>query len=280
MQAVLWVAVVTGVPFLVVLGVMLMQMKPVTQIELSMARCCFVVSALLLEIATIVSLFTSTLQIWIKVPSALAVSALILWLVYYLNNWAGHRAGTQRGALLLGSLNVDYDWTTEQISARLLFFNNDSITRFVLSVSFIYRPSKAAQGFQLFYSGTSDPDPLLGHVDPIRVAPHMPEIKQYSTRIPSDKFRVIGAQAGVNVAFTLPGRGHSSSSVIPVLEVGNANLTVPSLQMPQIAELPLDSISDAARVEEIITKYRASIRPEGFRAKCRAAFLRMVWLDY
>jgi hypothetical protein len=278
MQTALWGITGIVVPFFVILGVMLMQTIPLTQIELSMARFCFVASGFLLEGAIVVSAFATQLSIWVKLAFAAVPSAGILGLLYCLDNWARRRVERQRGDLLFTRLNFDYDRDTKQLSARLMFFNDDSITRFVISVGFIYRSNRTQQGFEVFSTGT-ETDLFLGHVDPVRIAPNTPEIRQYSAKVANDKLSVIGAQAGVLITFSLPGRGYTSATVV-LLEVMPSNLTLPSFQLPDIADLSLDSISEATRIASIIADHRAATQPTGFFAKSRTMFWRVLRLDH
>jgi hypothetical protein len=257
---------------------MLMQVKPVTPVELSMARFCFVASAILLEAATVASVFATPLSIWVKIAFAAIPSGGILGLLYWLDKWARQRVEGQRGDLLFTSLNFNYDRGTGQLSARLMFFNDDSVPRFVISVGFIYRSSKIQQGFEVYPTGT-ETDLFLGHVDPVRIAPNTSEIKQYSTKLASDKLSAVGAQAGVLITFSWPGRGHTSATVL-LLEVTPSNLTLPAFEFPEVSDLSLDSISDAARIASIIAEYRTAIQPKGLLAKSRAMFLRVLTLDY
>jgi len=255
-----------------------MQTTPTTRVELTMARCCFLPSAALLVVAIAISVFTARWSLWMQIPSTLIPAAGILATFYFLDKWARQRVERQRGDLLFTRLNFDYDRDTEQLSARLMFFNDDSITRFVISVGFIYRANKTEQSFEVFPSGI-ETDLFLGHVDPVKILPDNPEIKQYSVKISRDKLSVVGAQAGVLITFSLPGQGYTSATVV-LLEVTPSHLTLPGLQFPDVADLSLDSNSDAARIASIIAEYRYAIQPRGFLAKSRAMFRRLITLDY
>lgn len=160
----------------------------------------------------------------------------------------------QRGDLHLTVLNLDYEDKAGELIADLMFFNNDSIQRTVLGVTFLYRKSASQQGYDFIATGPISA-PFIGHINPVNIAAGGSETRHYSAPVDPGRIKAAGAQFGFLITFTIPERGDESATVMPALEVvKTGTLSIPSLQMPHIKNLSLDSIRDSKQLDAIIER--------------------------
>jgi hypothetical protein len=159
-----------------------------------------------------------------------------------------------RGDLLLTVLNIDYEEKAGELVADLMFFNNDTIQRTVLGVTFLYRNSASEKGYD-FYATGPDSAPFIGHINPVNIAPAGSETRHYAATVNLSRIRTVGAQFGLLISFTIPERGDESATVMPVLEVvKTGDLITPSLQMPHIKNRSLDSMRDSKQLDVILAR--------------------------
>lgn len=154
------------------------------------------------------------------------------------------------GDLRLSVLHFDYNRDSEKLEAQLMFSNDDALSqRTVIGVNFIYRASSSESGFEVYHTGTMDAI-FIGHIDPVMLPPRAEGIRKYEAAVPRSKFDVIGAQAGLNITFSVPARPNDNANVI-AMEIVESNLTTPARNYPHIERLSLDSISMARQLESL-----------------------------
>ncbi|MEY2506230.1 MAG: hypothetical protein QOH01_559 [Verrucomicrobiota bacterium] len=159
-----------------------------------------------------------------------------------------------RGHLHLTVLNLDYENSAREIIADLLFFNNDSIERTVIGVTFLYRRSASEKGYEFYASGPNSA-PFVGHINPLKIAAGGTETCHYSATIDPDRLQWNGAQIGLLITFTIPERGDESATVIPAMQVvKTGKLSTSSLSMPSIKNRSLDNIRDSRQLDAILEK--------------------------
>jgi hypothetical protein len=116
-----------------------------------------------------------------------------------------YRVESARGDLLLTVRHFDYDESDGQLCATLAFYNNDSISRNVLGVSFLHRPTADHTGYHRWETGPHDAL-WIGHLDEIKLPPQAEETKRYRSVAPAKITPEIinrpGAQSGLYVSFT------------------------------------------------------------------------------
>jgi hypothetical protein len=271
----MWAIVGIVVPFLVVLGVMFMQMHPCGEAEFRLARLCFVTSALILEVATLVSVIPLNQSPLTRLAIMAVVSILILRALHYSNCWIRARANTAeaaRGDLRLTVLHCDYDDSAGELIARLMFFNADSVQRTVIGVGFLYRASKAEKGWEFHSTGPYDA-PFIGHIDPIKLVPKSEEIRTYRAQANPDRFNKEGAQIGLHVTFSVPGR-HTDSAHVIAMEIVPSK---PARHFPKVENVSLDEIGDSKKIAELIQRTMSS-PPESVWSRFRGRVISL--LDY
>jgi hypothetical protein len=161
---------------------------------------------------------------------------------------------SSRGHLHLTVLSLNYENDAREVVADLMFFNNDSIERTVIGVTFLYRKSESEKGYDFYASGPNSA-PFVGHINPVKIAPGCTETRHYSAVIDPARLQLIGAEIGLLITFTIPERGDESATVMPAMQVvKTGDLLTPSLQMPFIKNRSLDSIRDSKQIDAILEK--------------------------
>jgi hypothetical protein len=159
-------------------------------------------------------------------------------------------------------LHFDYNRDTGKLEAQLMFSNDDALSqRTVIGVNFIYRARSSDSGFEVYPTGNTDAV-FIGHIDPIKLLPRAEEIQKYEASVPKEKFDLVGAQAGLNITFSVPACPTDNANVI-AMEIVPSNLVTPARSYPHIERLSLDSISTGRELESL--RAAAISRRVGFR---------------
>ena len=183
--------------------------------------------------------------------ASISIARLILAPFWVYEETRRERDALVRGDLRLSVLHFDYNRSSEKLEAQLMFSNDDALSqRTIIGVNFIYRASSSDSGFEVYHTGTMDAF-FIGHIDPIRLPPRAEEIQKYEAPVPRSKFDIIGAQAGLNITFSVPARPTDNANVI-AMEIVESNLTNPARNYPHIERLSLDSISMARQLESML----------------------------
>jgi hypothetical protein len=194
--------------------------------------------------------------------------------IWCLRVYLKDRPGPVRGDLHVTVLNFAYEDKAGEIIADLMFFNNDSIQRTIIGVTFLYRKSESEKGYEFIASGPNSA-PFIGHINPVNIAPGSNETRHYSATFDPTRIKVVGAQVGLLITFTIPERGDESATVMPAMQVvKTGDLSTPSLQMPIIRNLSLDSIRDSKQIDAIVGRLALQQHSERsiFRKMCDRLF--------
>jgi hypothetical protein len=194
---------------------------------------------------------------WLPLVLFILAVGWIGW-IHYCDKTAKAKAAATRGDLYLTVRNFDYDASNGQLYATLNFYNDDSMTRSILGVNFLYRKS-AGTNFHLYHTGP--PDTLwIGHLDEVKLPPKSEETKHYRSIPPKIAPELInrpGAQSGLNISFTNAKRQTDHAVVMAMENPPASEHLLVSRSWPTIENLSLDSIRDSLQLEEAKRKWDA-----------------------
>jgi hypothetical protein len=187
---------------------------------------------------------------WLPLVLSLIFAGLWFWLRKEANKKTSDAETKAKGGeLFLNVLNFDYDNSHQQLVSNLQFYNDDTVERIVLSVTFLYRPAASAQVYSLFLSGPNC-EGLLGHIDSMHISPKANQVRRYVSHktVDQSKFKD-GAQAGLLIAFTIPGREEDFAYVMPLMQMRQGGgWAGPSRPFPS-RSISLDSIGQSKMIE-------------------------------
>ncbi len=201
------------------------------------------------------------------------IAARIYWaiviaslLIAFFRAWqkaCRERDALARGDLRITILHFDYNEETGKLESQIMFSNDDVISqRTIIGVNFIYRVNSSESGFEVFATGPSRSF-FIGHIDPVPLSPRAEEIRRYEASVPSSKFAIIGAQAGLHITFSVPARPTDNAEVV-AMEIIPSQLTLPGRGYPNVERISLDSISQGRQIEQRQRDLLLSRRPIRF----------------
>ncbi len=156
---------------------------------------------------------------------------------------------------------LHFDQKEGKLSTHLLFHNHGSYERTVLSVNVLFQSPHQPRMFQVYGTGPAQSVFFMGHIDPLKIAPKGEGDKEYTYQVPNDRFQIIGAKAGLQIAFTNPKLGNDSATVFPVMEITESMHSGAPFYKSffPVKNLSLGSRSETRRFDEELRKYQARI---------------------
>jgi hypothetical protein len=134
---------------------------------------------------------------------------------------------------------ISLSYETGKLLTRLLFKNDGSSTRTVLSVSFLYRESASINALGSYPTGPEN-FPFLGHIRAITLEPNKEIVEPYEANIPDERMKVDGAEVFLYITFTTPSGRQDSARFLVMKVEAVPSLVTPGLKMWEISGRLLD----------------------------------------